>query len=82
MNFLKVFLLSLTMVFIFCLGGCCGGGGTTKVVTTPAAPAAPTTTLGQELKDLDDAYKQGAITKEEYEKAKQKLMEHRTKESK
>ncbi len=80
MSFLKMFLLGLAMVFIFNLGGCCGGGGSTKVVTTPAAPAAPTTTLGQELKDLDDAYKQGAITKEEYEKAKKKLMEQRSKD--
>ena len=80
MNFLKVFLLGIAMVFMFNLVGCCGGGGTTKVVTTPAAPAAPTTTLGQELKDLDDAYKQGAITKEEYEKAKKKLMEKRGKD--
>ena len=82
MNFLKVFLLGLTMLFIFNLGGCCIGGGTTKVVPTPAAPAAPaapTTTLGQEIKDLDEAYKNGAITKEEYEHAKKKLMEQRTK---
>ncbi len=80
MSFLKMFLLCLATVFMFNLAGCCGGGGTTKVVTTPAAPAAPSTTLGQELKDLDDAYKQGAITKEEYEKAKKKLMEQRSKD--
>ena len=75
MIFLRVFLLGLMMVFILSLGGCCGGGKETTVVT---APAAPTTTLGQELKDLDEAYKNGAITKEEYEKAKKKLMENRT----
>ncbi len=77
MNFLKMFLLCLAMVFMFNLAGCCGGGGS-KVYTTPAAP---TTTLGQEIKDLDEAYKNGAITKEEYEHAKKKLMEQRTKEN-
>ena len=78
MRFLKAFLLVLTMVFMFNLAGCCGGGGS-KVYTTPAAPA---TTLGQEIKDLDEAYQKGFITKEEYENAKKKLMEQRTKENK
>jgi hypothetical protein len=79
MSFLKLFLLGVMMVFTLNLGGCCGGGGETKVIT---APAAPTTTLGQELQDLEEAYKKGAITKEEYENAKKKLMEQRTEENK
>ena len=38
-----------------------------------------TTTLGQELIDLDKAYKDGIITQKEYEKAKKALLEKRTK---
>ena len=38
-----------------------------------------TTTLGQELQDLDKAYKDGIITQKEYDKAKKRLIEQRTK---
>jgi hypothetical protein len=36
--------------------------------------------LGQELQDLEEAYKKGTITKDEYETAKKKILEQRTKE--
>jgi hypothetical protein len=49
--------------------GCLGGGGEAKVETT-----AKTTTLGKELMDLDEAYKKGIITEEEYNKKKKALM--------
>lgn len=45
-------------------GGCGGGGAKVKTETT-------TTTLGQELMDLDAAYKKGLITEKEYKNAKQ-----------
>ena len=32
------------------------------------------TTLGQELIDLDKAYQQGAITEDQYKKAKEELL--------
>ena len=38
-----------------------------------------TTTLGQELQDLEKAYKDGIITEKEYEKAKKRIIEQRTK---
>lgn len=57
------------------LWGCCGSS---KEVIVPQSQ--PTTTLGQELQDLEEAYKKGAITKDEYEAAKKKILEQRTKE--
>lgn len=48
-----------------CLGG--GSGGEAKVETR-------STTLGQELMDLDDAYKKGIISEDEYNKKKKALM--------
>lgn len=39
----------------------------------PTQSATPT--LGKELEDLEQAYKKGTITKEEYETAKKKLIE-------
>jgi hypothetical protein len=47
----------------------CGGGGA-KVQTETRA-----TTTGQELTDLDKAYKQGIITEEEYKKQRKKILE-------
>jgi hypothetical protein len=44
----------------------CGGGG--------AQVKAKQTTLGQELSDLDKAYKDGIITEKEYNKAKNDLL--------
>ena len=35
---------------------------------------ASTTTLGQELMDLDESYKQGLLTEREYRKAKQLIL--------
>lgn len=35
-----------------------------------------TTTIGQQLEDLDKAYKSNAITEAEYKKAKEILLEH------
>ena len=45
------------------LGGCCGSS---KEVIVPQSQTT-TTTLGQELQDLEEAYKKGTITKDEYE---------------
>ncbi len=47
----------------------CGGGGA-KVQTH-------TTTLGQELTDLNSAHEKGLITDKEYEKAKNKLLKRK-----
>ena len=51
----------------------CGGGGANVRQDTYS------TTLGQELQDLDEAYKTGIITEKEYNQAKDKLIKQRTK---
>jgi len=52
----------------------CGGGKS----DVKSGSSTVTTTLGQELQDLDKAYKDGIITKKEYDKAKKRLIEQRT----
>jgi hypothetical protein len=44
----------------------CGGGG--------ASMQASTTTMGQELIDLEKSYKDGIISEKEYEKAKKAIL--------
>jgi hypothetical protein len=50
--------------------GCGGGGAELKSNTT-------TTTVGQELMDLESAYKKGVITEKEYNSAKKKILERK-----
>jgi hypothetical protein len=64
----------IVLSFAFATGLCACGGGT-SVKTEQATYA---TTLGQELKDLEDAYKKGIITQQQYEDAKDKLIKQRT----
>lgn len=67
---------TMTMMLVPILGlTACGGGG----ATVQTEHSAYGTTLGQELKDLDDSYKKGIITQSQYEDAKTKLIEQRTK---
>ena len=49
------------------LSACGGGGDTTNVVST--------TTLGEELADLDKALAEGLLTEEEYEKQREALLD-------
>jgi len=63
-------LLRVCVVIILLFSGVgfigCGGGG--------AKVNAKQSTLGQELTDLDKAYKKGIITEKEYNKAKKDLL--------
>jgi hypothetical protein len=72
-RFFKVGLVGTMIVLMASLGGCCGGGGgsTVKNETT-------TTTLGDELKDLKDAYDKGIISEKEYNASKEKIIKQRT----
>ena len=66
---IEKWLLVGTIVLALGLTACGGADVQTKTYST---------TLGQELKDLQEAYKKGIITKDEYEKTKEKLIEKRT----
>lgn len=67
------------LLFLASLSGCfglhlfSGGGGESKPATIKERESR-TTTLGQELLDLEQAYKQGALSTKEYEKAKKGLL--------
>ena len=58
-------LFMLMLLVTFSLTGCGGGGATME---------AKTTTTGQELLDLDKAYKAGLMTEKEYDKKKKEIM--------
>ena len=70
---LKIWVLVLAVLICFMLAACGGDKADVK-----SEPPTITTTLGQELLDLDKAYKDGIITEKEYEKAKKALIEKRT----
>jgi len=67
MKWIRVAVILLLMVMP--LAGCGGGGASVKQSTT---------TLGQELQDLDDAYKKGLLSEKEYKKAKEDLIDKHT----
>lgn len=58
-----VFIMTVCLVFAGC-------GSTTKV-------DAHTTTIGQELKDLDEARNQGLLTEDEYSKKRQEILKRK-----
>ena len=72
--------LIFIVLTIFLTACCCGGGKETVVVTpaeaTPeeATPEGGGATAGQQLQDLKAAQDQGAITDEEFEKSKEKIL--------
>jgi len=63
MRTLKVIILAGLIGLATTFTGCWGGGSKVQSETVSI-------TLGQELMDLDAAYKKGVITEKEYEKAK------------
>lgn len=66
-------LLAVVTMIVMVLGFAACGGGDSEVKTQHYS-----TTLGQELKDLEEAYKKGIITEKQYNKAKEKLIDQRT----
>ncbi len=65
--------VAMMTVVALCMTAC---GGRTQVKSEQSSYS---TTLGQELKDLEDSYKRGIITQKQYEEAKEKLIKQRTK---
>ncbi len=61
--------LALALLFALLLPACGGGGSSKTSVETR------TTTLGQELIDLQKAHQSGAISTQEYERQRAKLLE-------
>jgi len=72
----KIRILALALIVLVNVNFTACGGSKKDVKSEPSTV---TTTLGQELQDLNKAYKDGIITQKEYEKAKERLIELRTK---
>ena len=70
MRIIRVITVIMAVVFALNMAACCGPDTTevkkTEIISQP--------TVGQQLEDLDKAYKNGAITKEEYDKTKQDIL--------
>ena len=66
MNRTKITIFLVLLVFCFSLFGCGGGAKVQSEIST--------TSLGQELTDLEKAFAAGVINKKEYERAKKGLM--------
>ena len=62
------------VVFMATLTCCCCGGGTATVVVAKQLTA-PSVSVGDELLKLQEAKDEGILTDEEFEAAKQKLLE-------
>ncbi len=60
------------LVLATTVSGCGGGGAKTETQTDIR-----TTTTGQELLDLKKAYDSGAISKNEYEKQKKRILQRK-----
>ena len=74
MKFLRICVVIMVIVLGLGFAGC--RGGKAKVETTDITT---TTTLGQELMDLQKSYEKGIITEKQYEDAKEKIIKQRTK---
>ncbi len=59
--------LTTCVVVTLLMSGCLGGGATVKTSTT-------TVSIGQQLIDLQNSYKSGAMNQKQYEQAKQDLI--------
>lgn len=67
MRQIRFFFLLGVLLLSGLLAGCSGGGANVQ-------SAVNTTTMGQELMDLDASYEKGIITKDQYEKAKKDIL--------
>lgn len=63
----KLYRLSCLLIVVATLSGCGGGGAKTYYLNR-------TTTVGQELSDLQAAHAKGAISPDEYEDQKERIL--------
>jgi hypothetical protein len=75
MGFWKGSFSGLMIVLALNLAACCTSKEEEKVIIQPGSSA----TLGDQLKDLKDAYDRGAINEKEYNEAKEKLLKQKNK---
>ena len=68
MKGLRIIAVIVVLLFGGVFVGCGGGGAKVKTTTT-------TVTLGQQLMDLDQAFKTGALNEKQYKKAKKELLD-------
>lgn len=61
------FLFATMLIILFSVSGCGGGGAKVNSQIT-------TTTMGQELQDLEESYKKGLLTEKEYKKARKAIL--------
>lgn len=61
---------ALLFIVAALFAGCCGGSKTTKIETMT-----PTKTVGEQMIDLQKARDTGAISEDEYKKAKQDILD-------
>ena len=66
MNKMKITIILVLLVICFSIFGCGGGAKVQSEIST--------TSLGQELTDLEKAFEAGVINKKEYERAKKGLI--------
>jgi uncharacterized membrane protein len=70
MRIIRVLTVIMAVVFTLNMAACCGPDTTeikkTEIISQP--------TIGQQMEDLDKAYKSGSITKQEYDKLRQDIM--------
>ncbi len=80
MNLFRVCITVLIVLVGLYLTGCCTSSKKEvqekEKVIVPTQSATPT--MGKELEDLEQAYKKGVITKEEFEAGKKKILEKGT----
>ncbi len=60
-------LLAIMLVVLFSVSGCGGGGAKVSSQVT-------TTTMGQELQDLEESKNKGLLSEKEYKKARKAIL--------
>ena len=72
MRIARALTVIVAVVFALNMTACCGPDSKSEVKQTQIVNQP---TVGQQLEDLDKAFKNGAITKEEYDKTKKGILE-------